>query len=111
MAVAKVESDRFVGGALLGLFGKGAAVDHGLLKGVNCSLEVALLVVDNPDFVKDRGVGGAEFLGLFKFPERGLEVVHAEVLHADVERSLVAAGEESRRCSVRGHRGVRLILC
>lgn len=69
-------------------------------------LVLLLVIVHDTYFIQHLRVTRIQPLSLFKFKQRGLDIVHAHVLHTDVQGCLMTTWEKSGCGSVSGHRWV-----
>ena len=68
------------------------------------------MVVHNSDLVVDQRVDVIESSGVLELQQCSFQVVHPQILHADIKTSLVTPREEATGCSVGCHCWVGFVL-
>ena len=73
-------------------------------------IELSLLIVHDANLIEDQGVSVTDLFGFVKAQQSGLQIIGAQILHADEKWSQVAPWEQSGSCPVSSHGLVGFIL-
>lgn len=105
MAMCRIQHNRLISSRISRIVTQTQSICQRLLG----FLIVLLLIVDNSDFIVDHRITIIDSHRFLERHESSLETIEFEVLHANVERSLVTSREKSVGSAIGIHRLVSLI--